>query len=325
MIKTNILITLLKKSMTRSQIDYILAVARLKSFSKAAESCFVTQSTLSSVVAKFEQQIGIILFDRKTKPITITENGAVVIKYLKSINREFHLLDEGVNQIKQFEAGNLSIACIPTVAPYLFPLILNSLSKSYPKVTFEIHEITTERTIEAIVEGKIDIGIVSTPLEHKDLVEYPLYHEDFLLYDCGHQNKDTAYKVSDIDLERLWLLEEGHCLRNQVGKICELRQQKKINGNLIYSCGTIFSLIEMVKLNRGITLLPRLALSNNLQIDRHHIYSLSSPIPMREIGIVTHKHFVKKRILNNLKNRIIEAVRPFLLEELEGRRVVKPF
>ncbi len=311
--------------MTRSQIEYILAVAQLRSFSKAAEVCFVTQSTLSSIVAKFEQQTGIVLFDRKTKPITVTANGAVLIEYLKSIDRAFQLLDEGVNQIKQYEAGNLSIACIPTVAPYLFPLILNKLSKFYPKVTFEVHEITTERIIEAIVEGKIDIGIVSTPLEHKYLVEYPLYQEDFLLYDCGDKNKNTDYKVSDIDLERLWLLEEGHCLRNQVGKICELRQQKKINGNLIYNCGTIFSLIEMVKLNKGITLLPRLALSSNMGINTDCIYELSSPAPTREIGIVTYQNFIKKRILNDLIARIKTAVHPHLKNDLTYTRMVKPF
>lgn len=310
--------------MTKSQIKYILAVNKVKSFSKAANECFVTQSTLSALVAKFEQQTGILLFDRKTKPISTTAQGEQVIKHLESINREFLLLDDRVNEIKGFEAGNISIACIPTVAPYLFPLILCTLSKKYPKVNFNIYEITTELIVKEIIAGAIDIGIVSTPIANKQLNEHSLYYEDFVLYDCGNKPNDANYKVTDIDLDRLWLLEEGHCLRNQVGKICELRQQKKINGNLIYSCGTIFSLIEMVKINKGVTLLPRLALTNKAQILTDNTYELSAPVPTREIGIITHKNFIKKRILNNLMIQIKEAVAPFL-SDIPSKGVIKPF
>ena len=311
--------------MTRSQIQYILSVERFQSFSKAAKACFITQSTLSALVAKFEKETGIVIFDRKTKPITITTNGEKVLKYLKNINREFQILDEGIDEIKGSETGQLSIACIPTVAPYLYPLMLQPLSAAYPKMNFIIHELTTEMTVEGIVSGTIDLGIVSTPLENKALTEYALYQEDFLLYDCASNSKSTIYKVSDIDLDRLWLLEEGHCLRNQVGKICELRQQKKINGNLTYSCGTIFSLIEMVKQNKGVTLLPRLALVNNKQIKESSIYTLAPPIPTREIGIITHKNLVKHRVLQFLVDTIRAAVHSYLPNELGKDRIVKPF
>jgi len=311
--------------MTRSQLQYILAVEQFKSFSKAAKACFVTQSTLSALVAKFEKETGIILFDRKTKPISITPQGEKVIQYLKNINREFQTLDEGINEIKGYETGQLKIACIPTVAPYLYPLILNPLSSNFTKMNFTVHELTTEMIKEGIMGGTIDIGIVSTPLDNKEFLEYPLYYEDFLLYDCGATSPSTTYKISDIDLDRLWLLEEGHCLRNQVGKICELRQQKKINGNLIYSCGTIFTLIEMVKQNKGVTLLPRLALANNLQVEKNCIHPLSAPVPTREIGIICHKNFVKKRVLEYLITIIQEAVTTYLPEKLEKENIVTPF
>ena len=311
--------------MTRSQIEYILSLAKLKSFSKAAQDCYVTQSTLSAMVAKFEKQAGVILFDRKTKPITVTPNGEKIIRHLKSISREFQLLDEGINFIKGYEAGNLSIAAIPTVAPYLFPLILNSLSRTFPKVNFSVYEITTEMMVEGILDGNIDVGIVSVPLDKKELTEHFLYSEDFLLFDCGNKTKGKTYRISDIDLDRLWLLEEGHCLRNQVGKICELRQQKKINGNLTYSCGSIFSLIEMVKKNKGITLIPRLAFSNNYQINPEFIHTLSDPIPSRQIGIITHKNFIKNRILQIVIDKIKAAVTPFLPDDLSNEFMIKPF
>ena len=311
--------------MTQSQIEYILAVDKYRSFSKAAEACFVTQSTLSALVAKFENQHGVVLFNRKSKPITVTHQGEQIIKSLKSINREFQLLEEGVRQIKGYESGNLSIACIPTVAPYLFPLVLNQITESHPKLNFHIHEYTTERTIDEIRAGNIDIGIVSTPLGHNDLIETPVYNEDFLIYDCGKQSQPDTYHVSDIDLKRLWLLEEGHCMRNQVRKICELRQNSKLKGNLIYNCGTLSTLTEMVKQSNGITLLPRLATVNNNTIDKSRIHELAAPAPIREIGLVTHKNFLRRRILEDLMTQITDAVSKHLPHSFLNSMRVKPF
>ena len=151
--------------MRRSQVDYILAVAQHQSFSRAAEACFVTQSTLSALVAKVEQDIEITIFDRKTKPVSVTPAGELVLRHLQRIRREFQLLDEAVAAIKGHEVGAIRIACIPTVAPYLFPLMLNQLSVSYPGIHFTIHEMTTEQVVESIILGEIDLGIVSTPLD----------------------------------------------------------------------------------------------------------------------------------------------------------------
>lgn len=298
--------------MTRSQIEYILALAKLKNFGLAAEACYITQSTLSAMVAKFEEQIGFEIFNRKTRPISITSNGELIIQALKSINREYQLLDETVNEVKGFEIGHLSIACIPTVAHYLYPLILQQISDAFPKVDFTIHELTTEQIMKEIKAGDIDIGIVSIPLEDKELVEYELYDEEFLVYDCSNAPKSKQYTVSDIDIDRLWLMEEGHCLRNQVGKICELRQQQQLKRNLTYNCGSIFTLIEMVKINNGITLLPSMVLATNDQFDKQNIYNLINPTPVRKIGLVTHKRFLKTRMLNTIKTIVKKTVDLFL-------------
>jgi LysR family hydrogen peroxide-inducible transcriptional activator len=311
--------------MTRNQIQYILTLAKLQNFGKAADACFVTQSTLSAMVAKFEDQIEIQLFDRKTRPISITPRGEKIIQSLQSIYREYQLLDEKINSIKGYEIGNLSIACIPTVATYLYPLILNSISKDYPEINFTIHELTTENIVDQIIAGDIDIGIVSIPLNNKELTEYPLYDEDFLLYDYDNKKKSSKFKVTDIDLDRLWLMEEGHCLRNQVGKICELRQQNKINGNLTYSCGTISTLIEMVKKNKGVTLLPRLAIVDNPQVEEEFIFQLTTPVPARKIGIITHKHYLKRRMLSNLVKTIERVVKINLPKSKKRRSLVEPF
>lgn len=311
--------------MNRNQLEYILALAKLKNFGQAADACFITQSTLSAMIAKFEQQIDITIFNRKTRPISITPQGEKLIQSIKSIYREYQLLDETVNKINGIEYGNLSIASIPTVAPYLYPLILDKISSQHPGVNFTIHELTTENTVKEILDANIDIGIVSTPLKNKHLIEHHLYYEDFLLYDCGTKKQSNKIKVSDIDLNRLWLMEEGHCLRNQVGKICELRQQKKINGNLTYSCGTLYTLLEMVKKNKGVTLLPRLALADNPQIKKANITTIQSPVPRREIGLITNQNFTKTKMLNYLVKEIQDVVKIHLPKDRRKTSLVMPF
>lgn len=313
--------------MNRSQIEYILAVAKWKSFGKAADQCYVTQSTLSAMVAKVEQQSGIQIFNRTTRPVSVTPKGEEILKQLRSLNREYQLLEERINELQGIETGELNIACIPTVAPYLYPLILEKLSNKFNKLELTVHELTTEATVDEIVAGNIDIGIVSTPLDNNQLLEYDLYEEDFLLFDCGKNKHQTSksFKVTEIDITRLWLLEEGHCLRNQVGKICELIQQKKINGNLTYNCGSIFTLIEMVKQNKGVTLLPRLAVTKNKQLNKSLLFELDDPVPVRKIGIITHKHFIKKRLLKQIINIINEAVDKYIPKIEQSENIINPF
>lgn len=311
--------------MTRSQIEYILTLSKLKNFGKAAEACFITQSTLSTMVAKFEAQNGVEIFNRSTRPLSVTPQGEEVLQSLKNVYREYQLLDNKLDELKDIGLKELSIACIPTVAPYLYPLVLNKISEQYDSIDFTIHELTTEIIVGEIIAGDIDVGIVSVPLENKELLEYPIYEEDFLIYDCGAKQKSKKYRVSDIDLDRLWLLEEGHCLRNQVGKICNLRQHKKIGGNLTYNCGSIFSLVEMVSMNKGVTLLPRLALASNYQIDKNKLFEISKKAPSRKIGLIAHRSFAKKSILKELSGLIFKTVNSHLPKKKSSLSAVNPY
>jgi len=314
--------------MNISQVNYILAVDRLGSFGKAAESCFVTQSTLSAMVAKFEGQIGIKIFDRKSKPISPTHEGKIIIDQLKNISKEVKYLDEVVQSLKGILSGSIVIAGIPTVAPYLFPLILDTFTSKYPEVTFTIHEATTHKIVEGIQKREIDIGIVSTPLDQKNIIEYPLYEEPFVIYDkTGNKSKSKKklIDISDINFDKLWLLEEGHCMRNQVENICELRQKKLINGNLIYKSGTIETLKKLVNHNKGITLLPSLSLLDFLPEDEVYLKKFARPVPVREIGLIVHENFVKKTILEELSQIIKQKIKPLLGKSIKSKRVINPF
>ena len=312
--------------MTRSQIQYILAVDRMRNFSKAADECFVTQSTLSAMVAKFEQQIGVVIFDRKSKPIGVKAEGEIVLNRIKSINREFEMLDEAVNQLKGIETGSLNIAAIPTVAPFIFPLVLNTIVQQYPSINFTIHELTTKKIIEEIVSGKIDLGIVAIPLDIKDIVEVSLYHEPFLLYDKreGEQTSNNQVNIKDIDFSKLLLLEEGHCFRNQVSKICNLSQIEKVHNSITYYSGSIESVKRMVDVNKGLTLLPYLSLGDMAPESRAATKYFEPPVPARDIGLIYHKNFVKSSLTKGIGRIIREAVAP-LLANTNAVNVIAPF
>jgi len=312
------------EEMNIQQIEYIIAVGKLKSFGLAAEQCFITQSTLSTMVARFENEIGVRIFDRKTKPITITKEGEEVIGQLKVISKEIGHLHEVVNRLKGEVTGDLKIGVIPTVAPYVLPLFLYEFIKKFPKVQFEISEISTEKIMENIKKRDLDIGIVSIPLNEPDIVEIPLYYEPFLLYDQANNSAKKHFSVSDIDLERLWLLEEGHCMRTQVETICDLRQQRMMHGNLDYKSGTIATLMKFVHNNNGVTLLPLLATLDLPENEQVHLKKFRPPIPVRNIGLVTHKHFVKKNMLKLLKAEVQRKVMPLIGKTKSGQEVILP-
>lgn len=307
------------------QINYILTLAETGSFSEAAELCYVTQSTLSTLVRKVEDQIDIKIFDRKSKPIRLTKEGQILVDQLRVVHHEFDAFKELIQDTKKAFYGTLRIGIIPTLAPFLLPLFLEKMVVKYPDVNFSINEITTGEIIARVKQREMDIGILSLPLKDKDLLQRSLFFEEFLIYDIAKASKPRSkYKIKDIDLNRLWLLEESHCMTNQVGKICHLRKNTKIGNNLTYNSGSILSLLEMVNMTNGITLLPRLATLQKNLIEENFIHVIENPIPAREIGIVTHADFAKKRMLSLLEKEITDAVKPFLKRTKKVRRI-NPF
>ncbi|MEM0994196.1 MAG: LysR substrate-binding domain-containing protein [Bacteroidota bacterium] len=308
--------------MNIQQIEYIIALNELKSFGKAAERCFITQSTLSTMVARFEDEMEIVLFDRKTKPITVTKEGEKVIQQLKIIAKELENLREVVDTLKGKSSGKVKIGVIPTVAPYLLPLIIDALIQTFPNVQFEINEIITTNIVKQLERRELDIGIVSLPLNHPELIEIPLYEEPFLIFDAAKTEWKQAFKLTEIDVNRLWLLQEGHCMRTQVASICSLDQQ--VNKQLEYRSGTLSTLMKIVQMHKGITLLPYLATIDFSEKERLHLKKLDQPEPARSVGLLVHKHFVKKRLLDTLKKDIQAKVLPLLQDAQQSYRLIEP-
>ncbi len=311
--------------MNIQQINYIIAVSELKSFGKAADRCFIGQSTLSTMISRYEQEIGVHIFDRKTKPITVTKEGKSIIAQLKSISREIDTLDQVVQVLKGELSGEVRIGVIPTVAPFLLPRFLNDFAEKYPNLSFVITERNTAAIEEALLKREMDIGILAIPLEKPDFLEVPLYNEEFVLYDCQSEQSTRVAQLDEINYDKFWLLEEGHCLRTQIEKICDFENcytRKSINFN--YNAGSIDSLLRFVKMNQGVTLLPYLATLDMPAKDKSKISHFKGSIPVRTIGLVVHKHFVKKKILELLREDIQAKILPLLNVDSEGEIVYKP-
>lgn len=302
--------TTLTNQMNIQQFQYILAVEETQHFEKAAQQCFVTQSTLSTMILKFEKEIGLQIFDRRKKPVGITNEGRMIIAQLRHIQTKIDELAELTKEIKGEIGGRLHIGCIPTVAPFLLPKFLQKFSIAYPSLFIEVKELTTGEIIRQIKSRELDVGIVSTPLLDKELIEYPVYEEPFVLYQLSQKHvSQKKITISEIDPKNFWLLEEGHCMRNQVLEICDVNQIQ-INPalNINFKAGSIDSLLRFVRANNGKTLLPYLATLEIQESEKQHLCFFEDPAPSRTVGLVVHSHFAKKKILKVLQKELVQVV-----------------
>ncbi|MGC6413352.1 MAG: LysR substrate-binding domain-containing protein [Bacteroidia bacterium] len=310
--------------MNIQQLEYVLAVKELGNFSAAADKCNITQSTLSTMIGKLEDQIGIQIFDRKTKPVSITKEGEVLIRQMKIVSFEMEQFKETVQLLKGDFVGHVSIGVIPTVAPYLLPGFLNEFAHQFPKMEFTVSEMTTGQIIDSLKRRDLDLGILATPINVNEISEIPLYNESFLLFDCTDVSypKDIV-SISEINFDNLWLMEEGHCLSAQVLNICDFKLGKSSTHNFNFGAGSIDSLIRFVKRNKGLTLLPELATLEFSAKEKARLFQLQAPVPVRRIGIVTHEHFVKRDLLKKMQEQIQLKIK-LTLQQNKSESVIFP-
>lgn len=295
--------------MTLVQLEYIIAIETYRSFGLAAEKCFVTQPTLSMQVQKLEEDLGVKLFDRSRQPVVPTEIGMEILEQARLIVKESYRIKEIISNKKGGAEGELKIGIIPTMAPYLMPKVISAFMEKYPGVQLIIWEYTTEQIVYELKNGLLDCGILSTPLEDKSLHENPLFFELFVAYLSKSSSliRKKSLSPKDIDADDLWLLNEGHCMRNQILNICN-RKRSEENKPFEYNTDSVETLKRMVDMNKGITLLPELSLADFSvrQLDRVRYFK--SPAPSREISIVTHRNFLKRKLISILEQEIIAAI-----------------
>jgi LysR family transcriptional regulator, hydrogen peroxide-inducible genes activator len=296
--------------MTLIQLKYVVAVDNLRHFAGAAEYCHVTQPTLSMQLYKLEQELGVKLFDRSKQPVVPTESGKAVIAQARKILAEADVLQNIVDERDGAPTGELKVGIIPTLAPYLLPLFVQSFTQKYPKVRLTVHEMTTEAIVTRLREGRLDVAILVTPLNEKGISGHVLFYEKLIAY---VSKKNSLYKKhyvlsKDIDPRKLWLLEEGHCFRSQIMNLCELQKASREGSFFEYEAGSIETLRRLVELNDGVTILPELATMDLRSSQLQLLRQFKQPTPMREISLVVHRDFVKKKLVEIFKKEIIASI-----------------
>ena len=310
--------------MNLQQLEYVVAVDTHRHFAKAAEKCFVTQATLSMMIKKLEQELDILIFDRSKQPVVPTEAGKLLIEQARSIIKETDVIRHLSNTLKSGLQGELRIGVIPTLAPYLLPLFLPRFLKKFPSIKLRIQEQTTDQLLQMLSADAIDVAIMATPFTDKNFREVVLFYEEFRVFvSAKDKNLKKKYLLpEDIDINKLWLLEEGHCLRSQALNLCELQKQQAKVHNLDYETGSIESLLKITEINEGITIIPELATLNFDQNMKEKLRNFKPPVPVREISLVTYRHFIKKKLLELLQKEIVESVDPHLQKNKKDAQVI---
>ena len=242
--------------MNLQQLEYIVALDKHRHFQRAAEACGVSQPTLSALIQKLEEELDLTLFDRKSHPISTTESGRAVVDQARVVLYHIAQLKEMTRSEKELDRGTIRIGVIPTVAPYILPRLFKQMQQMFPQIELHAFELRTAVIIEQLRKAELDMAILATPLEQPDFLEIPLYYEKFLAYispqESIYQEKEIA--ASQMPTKHLWVLKEGHCMRNQIFNFCE--EPSDYNG--FYEAGSITTLVNIVDENGGYTIIPEL-------------------------------------------------------------------
>lgn len=285
--------------MTLQQLEYLVALDKHRNFVKAAESCYVTQPTLTMQLKKLEEEYGFQLFNRSEKPLRPTQNGLIFIEKAREILSRVEELKGFMKTNTEDIQGEFTMGIIPTLAPYILPRFLPYFIEAFPESKLFIQELQSEQIIEKLKSNQLDLAIIVTPLHEYALREIPLCNETFLVYLPENCPLIHLHELVDADLEayELLLLEEGHCFRDQALNIC--KSIPRDSNRFIYQSGSIETLKSLVDKGLGYTLIPELSITTH--DDSRRIKRFREPEPSREISLVVNKAFHRERLLDNIR------------------------
>lgn len=294
--------------MTIQQLEYILAVDRFRHFARAAEHCRVTQPTLSAMIQKLEEELGVKLFDRTVQPVCPTAVGEKVIRQARVVLSQAAQVKEIISEEKQTVSGTFRLGVLPTIAPYLLPRFFPQLIEKYPELDIRVTEMKTHDILQALHAGELDAAIVASRSDDRMLREETLFYEQFYAYVSRGEAlfKKELIRTADVTGERLWLLDEGHCFRDQLVKFCRMEAVKI--SQMAYRLGSMETFMRMVESGKGITFIPELAFLQLTDEQRELVRQFAIPRPTREIVLVTDKDFIRVSLLAVLKEEILAAV-----------------
>jgi len=295
--------------MNIQQLEYVVALDTHRHFVTAATHCHVTQPTLSMQVQNLEKELDVLLFDRKRSPLEPTPAGRKVIAQARQILREIQVLKDSVKDEKSRLIGEFRLGIIPTLAQYLVPLFLVDFVSKHPQTNLLIEEMPTDQIVDRLKQGRLDLGILVTPLEDDAIREVPVFNEPFLVYvSRGHALFDKPeVRAEELEEADVWLLNQGHCFRSQVLHLCNGQELNCSRRGFAYESGSIETLKRMVDRHYGYTLVPELSVLDEIGTNPV-VKRFAGPEPVREVSLATHRSFPNEALLQTLRAEILASI-----------------
>lgn len=298
--------------MNLQQLEYIVAVDKFKNFTRAADHSNVTQATLSAMVKKLEEELGVMIFDRKSTPLRTTEAGLEIVEEARVVAAHCEKIRVKAKGGKGKIEGRIRIGVIPTIANSLLPKIIKPLLEKYPRLYIEVVEVTTQNIYRQLREGSLDVGIIGTPNTDADIGEEILYYEALMVY--GDVDKKMSYIIPDeIRNNKIWLWEEGHCLREQFVNLCSLRKKDLKPNNLSFDANSFDTILNMVDEFGGLTLIPELYYQSLPKARKNKVHYFKSPVPVREVSLIYYKPYARERQIKAIGEFIHGRIKPGLV------------
>lgn len=308
--------------MNLQQFEYILAVDTFRHFAKAAKHCRVTQPTLSMMIQRLEEELGVKIFDRSTQPVQPTLAGEKVIQQARTILHQASLIKDIVSEEQKSMKGMFRLAILPTIAPYLLPRFFQQMIEKFPDLDIQIMEMKTQPALSALLSGELDAIIMASTPDDKKIHYETLFYEQFFGYVSKNESisKNELIRTSDINGERLWLLDEGHCFRDQLVRFCQM-EKVKIH-QTPYHLGSMETFMRMVESGNGITFIPELAVLQLTEEQKKLVRPFAIPKPARKIVLATRTDFIRQIILSILVDSIRSSVPKEMLSLQSNQRIM---
>ena len=307
--------------MTLQQLRYIIAIDHYRHFGKAAEACNLTQSTLSLMVKKLEEELDVRLFDRDAHPVMPTEIGRKVIDRAKVVLYNAEQISEMTRSEKEVMSGPLKIALISTVSPVLVPGLFKYFGQHYPSISLQTEEMLSSTLKDKLRKAEVDMGILAGPLNDPDFLEIPLYHERFLAY-VSPENPSFALesiKTESLFRQPIWIIRDGLRLLNP-GDFSE----KEFTYDRFFEGGRVGILIQVVNDNGGITVIPETHTDLIMYSQQRCLRPIVDPVPTRTISLAIRSDYIHEAKLNAVADAVKHIIPATLLEKtlLNGRLVL---
>jgi len=308
--------------MTITQLEYIIAVDTYKNFAEAARHCFVTQPTLSMQIKKIEEELDVLIFDRSKKPVLTTDIGLQIINQARITVQEAYRIKEVIQTQKDEIKGELKIGIIPTLSPYLLPLFITKFMQKYPEVNLVVEELLSDSIIDKLNNDILDVGILVTPIKTRSIIEIPLFYETFSVYMSTKHPLSNKSNIdfTELDINEMWLLKEGHCFRSQVINICGDTDLNSKN-QLRFESGSLETLKRIVEKQYGYTLLPELATFDLSERRKKYVKHFKEPKPVREVSLIIHRSYMKRKLIELLQEEIQANIPESLKDKTRGRLI----